>query len=277
MIGIPGFDSTGLVIGLEESWQSRAYEDCILDMARGGCATGHGHHKPYLVQSEYVARTVDSKKESVPYLILGSTRINLTFYCGVDNIRGLLHWSLAWTNAGEEIYWKRNIKGNDAGIMLTSPVEDELEFVLRFNFKVWNTKAQYQALCRLALIGGNPSLTISKEGKTVLHEIHEGSCGSHTTRMALAKKTLRAGYFWPTFKKDAMDWVRKCEQCQKYVPLIHVLIEPFKLLSTPYPFAKWVMVILGQEDPRLVYRPKHPVAIHFGVKGVNWLRNTQRK
>ncbi|KAL0291144.1 UNVERIFIED_CONTAM: hypothetical protein Scaly_2648500 [Sesamum calycinum] len=67
MIGIHGSDSMGLVVGLEESWQSRAYEDCILDMARGGCAIGHGHHKLYPVQSEYVARIVDSKKESVPY------------------------------------------------------------------------------------------------------------------------------------------------------------------------------------------------------------------
>ncbi|KAL0349591.1 UNVERIFIED_CONTAM: hypothetical protein Sradi_4108300 [Sesamum radiatum] len=65
MTGIPSFDTTGLILGLEESWQLRAYEDCILDMARGGCAV-HGHRKPYPVQSEYVARTVDFKKESVP-------------------------------------------------------------------------------------------------------------------------------------------------------------------------------------------------------------------
>ncbi|KAK4381048.1 hypothetical protein Sango_3006000 [Sesamum angolense] len=41
--------STGLVLELEESWQSHAYEDCILDMARGGYAMEHGHHKPYPV------------------------------------------------------------------------------------------------------------------------------------------------------------------------------------------------------------------------------------
>ncbi|KAL0411321.1 UNVERIFIED_CONTAM: hypothetical protein Slati_3721800 [Sesamum latifolium] len=64
--GIPNFDSTGLVIGLEKSWQSCAYEDCILNLARGGCVVRHGHHKPYPMQSEYVARTVDFKKESVP-------------------------------------------------------------------------------------------------------------------------------------------------------------------------------------------------------------------
>ncbi|KAL0289629.1 UNVERIFIED_CONTAM: hypothetical protein Sangu_2609800 [Sesamum angustifolium] len=66
MTRILGSRSTGLLLKLEESWQSRAYEDCILDMARGGCVMGHGRHKPYPVQSEYVARTVDSKKESVP-------------------------------------------------------------------------------------------------------------------------------------------------------------------------------------------------------------------
>ncbi|KAL0311613.1 UNVERIFIED_CONTAM: hypothetical protein Sangu_2456000 [Sesamum angustifolium] len=66
MTGIPSSDSTGLILGLEESWQSGAYKDCILDMARGGYPMGHGHHKPYPVQSEYVARTIDFKKESVP-------------------------------------------------------------------------------------------------------------------------------------------------------------------------------------------------------------------
>ncbi|KAL0457724.1 UNVERIFIED_CONTAM: hypothetical protein Slati_0399600 [Sesamum latifolium] len=64
--GIFSSDSTGLVLGLEDSWQSRAYKDCILGLARGGCFVRHGYHKPYPVQLEYVARTVDSKEESVP-------------------------------------------------------------------------------------------------------------------------------------------------------------------------------------------------------------------
>ncbi|KAK4404377.1 hypothetical protein Sango_0806300 [Sesamum angolense] len=46
--------------------KSRAYEDCILDMASSGCVVRHGHHKSYPVQSEYVARTVDSKRGSIP-------------------------------------------------------------------------------------------------------------------------------------------------------------------------------------------------------------------
>ncbi|KAK4395686.1 hypothetical protein Sango_1722900 [Sesamum angolense] len=46
--------------------KSRAYEDCILDMASGGYVVRHGHHKPYPVHSDYVARTMDSKRGSVP-------------------------------------------------------------------------------------------------------------------------------------------------------------------------------------------------------------------
>ncbi|KAL0313325.1 UNVERIFIED_CONTAM: hypothetical protein Sradi_5731800 [Sesamum radiatum] len=34
-------------------------------MASGGCLVRHGHYKPYPVQSEYVARMVDSKRGSV--------------------------------------------------------------------------------------------------------------------------------------------------------------------------------------------------------------------
>ncbi|KAK4394208.1 hypothetical protein Sango_1891600 [Sesamum angolense] len=47
--------------------KSRVYEDCILDMASGGCVVRHGHHKSNPVHSEYVAMMVDSKKGSVPY------------------------------------------------------------------------------------------------------------------------------------------------------------------------------------------------------------------
>ncbi|XP_019433709.1 PREDICTED: uncharacterized protein LOC109340461 [Lupinus angustifolius] len=39
----------------------------------------------------------------------------------------------------------------------------------------------------------------------VLREIHEGSCGHHLGAASLAKKVLRAGYYWSTMEKDATD------------------------------------------------------------------------
>ncbi|KAL0385722.1 UNVERIFIED_CONTAM: hypothetical protein Sradi_2966500 [Sesamum radiatum] len=81
-----------------------------------------------------------------------------------------------------------------------------------------------------------------EKGRTILQEIHEGVCGLHTGGITLARKTLRARYFCPTLKKDAIGWVRKCELCPKHAPLNHVPAEPFN---------DWV------------HRPRHPTAFHI--------------
>ncbi|XP_073152935.1 uncharacterized protein [Henckelia pumila] len=44
----------------------------------------------------------------------------------------------------------------------------------------------------------------------VLREIHEGSCGSHLGSLALARKALLAGFFWPTMRKDSSVLVNSC-------------------------------------------------------------------
>ncbi|KAL0292363.1 UNVERIFIED_CONTAM: hypothetical protein Scaly_2593600 [Sesamum calycinum] len=67
MTGIPDSDSTRLVLGLEEPWQSHAHDGCSLDLANNVCVERYGCYKPYLVQLECVVRTMCSKKESVPY------------------------------------------------------------------------------------------------------------------------------------------------------------------------------------------------------------------
>jgi len=40
----------------------------------------------------------------------------------------------------------------------------------------------------------------------IMAELHEGICGSHIGGRALATRTLRAGYYWPTMRED----------CKKY-------------------------------------------------------------
>ncbi|KAL0412173.1 UNVERIFIED_CONTAM: hypothetical protein Slati_3807000 [Sesamum latifolium] len=80
---------------------------------------------------------------------------------------------------------------------------------------------------------------LMEEGRSGLQEIHEGSCGAHIGGMALGKKTLPAGYFWPTLKKDAINWAKKCEHCQNHTTLIHVPAEPLRTLSAPCPFSQW--------------------------------------
>ena len=47
------------------------------------------------------------------------------------------------------------------------------------------------------------------QGNHILQEIREGICSNHASRQYLAYKALRQGYFWPTMKTDAMNFVRK--------------------------------------------------------------------
>lgn len=47
----------------------------------------------------------------------------------------------------------------------------------------------------------------------VLSEIHEGISGNHTGGFVLVHKMLRKWYYWPTLKKYAIHFVRKCDKC----------------------------------------------------------------
>ncbi|KAL0392933.1 UNVERIFIED_CONTAM: hypothetical protein Sradi_2516100 [Sesamum radiatum] len=163
--------------------------------------------------------------------------------------------------------------GGEARVVLTSPVGDEMEYALCFDFKASNNDTEYETLIagiRIALDAGAKSLIAqsdsqlvtnqledwrkplldylkegilpgdemeanqlksrvarfallqnilykhsfyqpylrclpTEKGRDILHEIHEGVCGSHINGMALANKTLRAGYFWLTLKKDEIN------------------------------------------------------------------------
>ncbi|XP_070022264.1 uncharacterized protein [Nicotiana sylvestris] len=54
----------------------------------------------------------------------------------------------------------------------------------------------------------------AKEGSKLLEDVHVGSYGPHMNGFVLAKKILRAGYFWMKIETDCIQYVRKCFQCQ---------------------------------------------------------------
>ena len=50
----------------------------------------------------------------------------------------------------------------------------------------------------------------------MIEEIHEGSFGTHANGHAMARKILRAGYYWLTMESDCCAHVRKCHKCQAF-------------------------------------------------------------
>ncbi|KAK8926051.1 hypothetical protein KSP39_PZI018317 [Platanthera zijinensis] len=49
----------------------------------------------------------------------------------------------------------------------------------------------------------------------ILRHCHEGPAGGHYQANRTARKALEAGYFWPTLFKDAHNFVRACDSCQR--------------------------------------------------------------
>ena len=46
----------------------------------------------------------------------------------------------------------------------------------------------------------------------ILEELHEGICGSHTGGRSLSHRAITLGYWWPSMHKEALEYVKKCDQ-----------------------------------------------------------------
>ena len=81
--------------------------------------------------------------------------------------------------------------------------------------------------------------------ESLLEELHEGICGSHTRVRSLSHWAITQGYWWPNMQKEAQEYVRKCDQCQRFAPNIHQPGGILNPLSSPWPFAQWGLDIVG--------------------------------
>ena len=55
-----------------------------------------------------------------------------------------------------------------------------------------------------------------EEAKYVLEEVHGGVCDNHLGAKSIVIKIMRVDYFWPTMQQDAVDFVKRCDNCQRY-------------------------------------------------------------
>jgi hypothetical protein len=82
----------------------------------------------------------------------------------------------------------------------------------------------------------------------ILREIHEEVCGNHSGAKMLVNKVIRAGYYWPIMNKDSADVVRTCDPCQRFARIMKSPLE-YLHLTSPWPFAKWGVDIVGPMPP----------------------------
>ena len=90
----------------------------------------------------------------------------------------------------------------------------------------------------------------AKEAELILKEVHEGAFGTHMNGHSIARKILRAGYFWLTMENDCCIHVRKCLKCQKYADNINVSLTALNVLSASWPFSMWGIDIIRAIEPK---------------------------
>ncbi|RVW83313.1 hypothetical protein CK203_039589 [Vitis vinifera] len=83
------------------------------------------------------------------------------------------------------------------------------------------------------------------EAQYVLAELHEGVCGNHSGGRSLAHSAHLQGYYWPTMKRDAEAYVKRCDKCQRYAPIPHMPSVTLNPIASPWPFTQWGMDIVG--------------------------------
>ena len=81
-------------------------------------------------------------------------------------------------------------------------------------------------------------------------EVHSRICGPHMSGYVLAKKILRAGYYWLTMERDSINFVRKCHECQVHGDLIHSPPSELHTMTAPWLFMAWGMDVIGLIKPK---------------------------
>ncbi|NHV87660.1 hypothetical protein HA385_24060, partial [Escherichia coli] len=57
---------------------------------------------------------------------------------------------------------------------------------------------------------------IKSEYFGVLYHAHSSLPGGHFSADVKAKAIMRAGLWWPTLFRDANEYVKRCDKCQRY-------------------------------------------------------------
>lgn len=87
-----------------------------------------------------------------------------------------------------------------------------------------------------------------------MREVHEGHYRNDSGGKSLVKKLLRTCYYWPRMEKDAENFVKKCDECQRYANQLHQPEEPLYFILSPWPFMTWRIDIVGslKQSPKQV-------------------------
>jgi hypothetical protein len=87
------------------------------------------------------------------------------------------------------------------------------------------------------------------EANRLLHEVHEGACGTHQSAHRMKWLIRRSGYYWPTTLEDCFKYYKGCQICQRFRKIQIILASVKNPIIKPWPFRGWGMDMIGKINP----------------------------
>lgn len=75
-------------------------------------------------------------------------------------------------------------------------------------------------------------------------EVHERIVGQHLGARAVAKKIMRAWSYWMTMVQDTQDYMKRCDQCQRYSDVFNAPATKLHISTSSSSLMQWGMDIL---------------------------------
>ena len=118
---------------------------------------------------------------------------------------------------------------------------------------------------------GNLRICVAKsEYVPVLTHARSYASDGHFSTDVTTKAIMRVGLWWPTLYKDAVEFVKRCNECQRYKAPIRKDEMPLRPMMGARAFAKWGIDFVGPIDPPAVQTHAQSiiVAIDYMTKWV---------
>jgi ribonuclease HI len=84
------------------------------------------------------------------------------------------------------------------------------------------------------------------ESNRLLHEVHEGTCGTHQSAHKMKWLIRRSGYYWPTMLEDCFKYYKGYQACQRFGKIQMVPASIMNPIVKPWPFRGWGMDMIGK-------------------------------
>jgi ribonuclease HI len=87
------------------------------------------------------------------------------------------------------------------------------------------------------------------ESNQILHEVHEGTCGTHQSAHKMKWLIRRSGYYWPDMLEDYFKYYKGCQAYQRFGKIQIVPASAMNPIIKPWPFRGWGMDMIGKINP----------------------------